>query len=190
MLGIIVDVLYGVCGQSCLDERVFAAASEGDAGLASRTATLEHACVAGADAERKGIGGDVRPCLVDHGNDAHGHRHALHAYTGVEGAAPAHASKRVILPGDLLEGGGNGLEAGGIEHEPVKKGARHACRARAFHVASVRGNDGGRPLADETGCGLYGCRPRRRRSLAHRMRRGPRKPARHQFPGTVLSRRA
>ena len=135
MLGIIVDVLNGVCGQSCLDERVFAAASEGDAGLACRTATLEHACVAGADAERKGIGGDVRPCLVDHGNDAHGHRHALHAYTGVEGAAPAHASKRVILPGDLLEGGGNGLEAGGIEHEPVKKGpGMPAARERSMSL--------------------------------------------------------
>ena len=99
--------------------------------------------IAGLEAERAGIGGDVGAAFIDHADDAERHADALdfHAVRALPGGR--HRADGIGELGDHFEAvcdGGNPLF---IEPEPVEKRRRGACLARLGDILGIGGEDCG-----------------------------------------------
>ena len=154
--GIVLDVLERVCGQAGLHQGGPARRHEGEAGLLRSGAALEDAGVARAQAEAEGVCRDIGTGLIDEGDHAQRHGHALDAKPVVERRAVEDAAERVRLAGDLLERRGDAEEPIVVEREAVHQGLLHARGTRALEVAGVCGEDGALVGADPRGGGEKG----------------------------------
>ena len=141
------DVLRRVCGQAGLGECVTAAVDDRLAGVLRGRAPLEHAGVAGAQAEREGVGRDVGARLVDDGDHPERDAELLDAHARGERATPRDAADRVVLPGDLAQRRGYRAQAGPVEEQAVLERRGHPGRAGAPEVGGVGGADGLRARA-------------------------------------------
>ena len=94
-----------------------------------RAAAQDHG-IAGLEAERAGVGGDVRAALVDHADDAERHAHALDAHA----VRPRHDAMTVPTGSLSVRTTSmpvrHGLDAVGVEREAVDEGAGRAARFR------------------------------------------------------------
>ena len=82
----------------------------------------QHHRVAALEAERAGVGGHVRPALVNDADDAERRRHAFDDEAVWAGEGREHPSDRIGQRGDVLEPARDRLDAAGIESEPVDQG--------------------------------------------------------------------
>ncbi len=67
-------------GQSGFDQAFDQRGMDRAAGAEALGAAAQDRGIAGLEAERAGIGGDIRPALIDHADDAERHPHALDAH--------------------------------------------------------------------------------------------------------------
>ena len=109
-------------------------------------AAAQHHRVAALEAQRAGVGGDVRAALVDHADDAERRRDALdrEAVRPLEGGE--HAPDRVGQRGDLLDAARDCLDAGGVESQTVEESVGDALGARLREIARVGVEHLGRAL--------------------------------------------
>jgi len=108
----------------------------GGRGEAFRAAAQDRG-VAGLEAQRAGVGGDVGAAFVDDAD--HPQRHGDAADQQPVGAFPLgqHAAHRIGQPGDVLQALGHGLDALGIEHQAVDHRRREALVRGRRHVLGV-----------------------------------------------------
>ena len=106
-----------------------------------RAAAQDHA-VAGLDAQRRRVGGHVRARLVDHGDDAQRHAHALDPDAVGAGLAAGDLADRVRQRGDLAQRPGDAGQARGIQGQAIEHRAARSPCAGGLEVARVGGEDG------------------------------------------------
>ncbi len=99
--------------------------------------------IAGLEAERAGIGGDVGAAFIDDADDAERHADALdfHAVRPLPGGRDR--ADGIGEVGDDLEPGRDGRDPLFIEREPVEKRRRSARLARLSEVLGIGGEDRG-----------------------------------------------
>ena len=135
--------LDGSLGQARLAQAARQAHLDGAAGMMALRAAAQDRGVAGLEAQRAGVGRHVGPALVDDADHAQRHAHALDSEA--IGARPLgdHGADRIGQRGDLLEPLGHGLDALGVEHQPVEERCRPLGLAGGGQVARVGLDDGG-----------------------------------------------
>ena len=134
--------------------------------MAVRAAAQDHG-VAGLERQRAGVGGDVRPALVDHADDAERHPHAL----------DGHAVRPRPGFGDLADRIGEArAPRRGLRPSPRRAGRSSASRSR-----NGGGQAGGLAVGDD---------PRRWRRGSRTWRRGSPAPCRRARDPSAPSRRA
>ncbi len=112
--------------------------------------------IAGLEAERAGIRGDIGPALVDHADDAERHPHALDAHAVGPPPRRHDGADRILELADHIEAGRHGLDALGIERQPIEEGRRCAAGFRLGPIFRIGGEDRRARAAD----GLGHCRQR------------------------------
>ncbi len=116
----------------------------GDRGIGMdrlRAAAQDHA-VAGLDAQRRGVGGDVRARLVDHRDHPQRHAYLLHADAIGPRVVAGHLADRVRQRGNLAQGVGHAGQALPVQGQAIEHRRAHALVARSLQVAFVGGQDG------------------------------------------------
>ena len=126
---------------------------DGGRGAEGIRAAAQDRGIARLEAERAGIGGDVRAALEDDADDAERRAHAL----DMESVRPVpcghDAAHRVGEAGDRLQPFRHRLDARLGERQPVDEGGAAAGLSHVGDVMSVLGEDGGGVLAQRAGCG-------------------------------------
>lgn len=108
-------------GEHVLDDR-----ERGRVGALGRVAAAQQGRVAGFDAQRHHVHGDIGTRLVDHADHTHRHAHLLQAQT-VGGLEAAHdLPHRVGQRGHMAHVLGRGRDARHVEFEPVELARVHA----------------------------------------------------------------
>jgi len=97
--------------------------------------------IAGFEREAAGIGGYVRPALVDDTDDAEWHGDPLDRKAVRTRPFGQHAADRIGQGGDRLEPGGDRLDAFGIKCQPVAQRDGHTVALGFGQVAAVGGED-------------------------------------------------
>ena len=110
-------------------------------GMEAVGAAAQHHGVAALQAQRAGVGGDVRPALVNDADDAERRRHSLDLQAVRPLESRQDASDRIGQGGDVLEPARDCLDALGIEREPVEKGGGEALGVRLGQIARIGGQD-------------------------------------------------
>ena len=93
-------------------------------GMEAVRAAAQHHRVAGLEAQRAGVGGDVGPALVDDADDAERRRDALDRQPVRPLERRQHPADRIGQGGDLLEPARHRLDALGVERQPVDERRR------------------------------------------------------------------
>ena len=123
-------------GEHVLDDR-----QRGRVGAFGRVAAAQQGRVAGFDAQRHHVHGNVGACLIDHADHTHRHAHLLQAQA-VGGFEPAHnLPHRVGQHGHMAHVLRRGRDAWHVEFEPVELACVHAFVERLAHVERVRRGD-------------------------------------------------
>ena len=97
--------------------------------------------VAGLEAKRAGIDGDVGPAFVDHADDTERDPHALDAHAVRTPPRRQNRADRVLELADDVETGGGVRDALGVKRQPIEKGRGRAGGLRLRHVFGVGGED-------------------------------------------------
>ena len=122
--------------------------------------------VAGFDANGRGVRADIRARFVNHADDANRRRHTPDAQTVRPHPFLGAAAQRIGQTGDVLQAAGHGVDARGIQRQPVAHGRRAGERR---HV-TVIGRLNGRRMPAQ-------CRARLAQGLVAGGRRQPRQGA-------------
>ena len=133
------------------------------AAMALRAAAQDRG-IAGLEAERGGIGGDVRAALVDDADDAERHPHALDGHAVRPRPALRHRADRIGERAHHVERLGHGGDALVVERQPVEERRRRAGCLGLGQVLGIGGEDIGLVRADRR-------RHRRERGVLLRRRR-------------------
>ncbi|EAU62203.1 conserved hypothetical protein [Stigmatella aurantiaca DW4/3-1] len=140
------DLLDGVLGQPRLPQPPREGPGDGLVGAGRLAAPPEQRRVAALEAQGGRVARHVGTCLVDHQH--HPQRQADLAHLEAVGAAPGlrDFSHGVFQPGQGLHGAGHGLQARGIQEEPVEEGGVFTGPSGRGHVLGAGGEDvrGGR----------------------------------------------
>ncbi len=123
--------------------------------MAVGAAAQDHG-VAGFQGQRAGVGGDVRPALVDHADDAERHFHALDGHAVRPRPGFGDPADRIGEPAHHVEAFGHRLDALVVQRQPVERGGG---QARGLAVGEVVGVGG-----EDVGSGWRGSRPPCRRA--------------------------
>ncbi len=97
--------------------------------------------VAGFERQPAGVGGHVRPALIDDPDDAERHRDALDVEAVGPGPAGERAADRVGQFGDRLETRRDRLKPLGIERQPVAQSGRQTVAVGLGEIARVGGEN-------------------------------------------------
>ena len=116
-----------------------------------RGGAAQHDRVAGLQAQRGGVDGDVRPRLVDDGDDAERHAHLAHVEPVGEPVAVDHLADGVGQRGDRPHRVGDRRDPRGIEREPVHQRVGEPGLAPGLEVARVGLEDLRRALLERVG---------------------------------------
>ena len=103
-----------------------------------------------------GVGGHIRPGLVDDGDDAERSPLALDLDAVVELPAVGDDADRVGQSGHLAEPGSHARDAGVCEQQPVEQRLAHTFAASLLHVIGVGGEDAGSGCVETVGHGSEG----------------------------------
>ena len=104
------------------------------------TAAQDHA-VAGLQAQRRGVGGDVRPRLVDHRDHAERHAHAFDLDAVGPRFAAGDLADRIGQIGDLAQRVGDARKPLRIKHQPVEHRAADAFCFSRTQIFGIGGED-------------------------------------------------
>ncbi len=115
--------LHRGLGQAGRAQALRDAGMDGGGGTRALGAAAQDDRIAGFQAQRRGIGGDVGAAFEDHADDAERLRDAAHHQA--IGARPfgEHAADRVGQGRDILEPRGHRLDPRRRQHQPVAEGA-------------------------------------------------------------------
>ena len=130
------------------------------AGVMGGGAATKDDGVARAKREADGVGGDVGPGLIDHGDDTERDPDLRKADAGGKRATPDDLAERVGLGGDFEHPGHDAVKPGLVELETVEKRLAHAVFAAALHVSGVGLENGLLALLDPLGSELDRLRTR------------------------------
>ncbi len=119
---------------------------------AFRAAAQDHG-IAGLQAERARIGGDVRAALVDHADNAERHPHPLDPHAVRTPPRCHHRADRILELADDIDAGGHGLDALGVERQAVEEGRSGTRGLRLGDVLGVGGKNSRARAADSLGHG-------------------------------------
>ena len=134
----------------------------------------QHHSVAALEAERAGVGGDIRPALVDDADDAKRRRHPFDDEAVGAGERRQHPTDRIGQVRDLLEPARDRLDATGIESEPVDQGRAQVLRAGRPEIEPIGGENSGGALTQEPRRGVKRAVLFLRRRVGELARRGAR----------------
>ena len=137
-------------------------------------AAAQHDRVAALEAKRAGVGGDVRPALVDDADDAERRRHPVDDEAVGAGEARQHPADRIGQRGDLFEAASDSFDAAVIESEPVDHGGAQVLRPGRREIERVGGKNCGGPLTQQPRCGMKRSVLLFRRRIGELARRGAR----------------
>ena len=126
--------LDGVGGQAGLLEAAHQGAMDGGGRAQAFGAAAQDGGVAGLEAQRAGVGGDVGPALIDHADHPDRHPHPLDGEAVGPGPGRQHRADRVLEPGDHVEPGGDGLDP---RRGRAPAGRGTPCRRRRFRAAAM-----------------------------------------------------
>ena len=104
--------------------------------------------VAGLEAQRAGVGGDIGPALVNHADNTQRRRDALDAQAIGPLEHGQHTAHGVGQIGDFLHAARHRLDALLVEGEPIHRRSERVGGLRLRHVQRVRGKDRRAGLAD------------------------------------------
>ena len=142
---------------------------------AVRAAAQDHG-IAGLEAQRAGIGGDVRPALVDHADDAERHAHALDAHAVRPRPGRHDGADRIGELAHHVEAVRHGLDPRRVERQPVEEGRGRAGALASARSSAIGGEDCRLRAADGLGHGgeravLLGGRRQRQHARGRRASR-------------------
>ena len=143
-------------GQAGLAQALAERGDDGAARAQAVGAAAQDRGIAGFQAQRAGIGGHVRPALVDDADDAERHAHALDGHAVRPGPGFGNDADGILERAHRVDGGGDGLHPRGIERKPVEEGAGHAGGARLGDILGIGGQNAGYLRADGAGHELQG----------------------------------
>ena len=178
----VVDQDQRVLGQAGLGEPLAERRRDGEVGAQRGAAPPQQRGVPGLEAEPGGVGGDVRPVLVDDRHDAERHPHPLDLEPVRAPPAVEHLADRVGQRGHLAQAGGHGPDPGVGQPEPVERARLHAAGGRGLQVGLVGGQHLGGPLLQHLGGGQQG-------GVLGRGRRRGEDPGRSRRPATQVGHR-
>jgi hypothetical protein len=144
--------LHRILRQAGRAQPVAQAADDGAGGMRAFAAAAQEDGAAGLEAERPGIGGDVRAAFEDHADHAERLRHA----PDHEAVRPCpfgqHAAHRIGQGSDVLQPARHCLHARGRQHQPVAEGGGQP--RRGGEVGRVGVEDRGLARAQGGGGGV------------------------------------
>jgi hypothetical protein len=111
----------------------------------------KHDRVAGLQAQRGGVDGDVRARLIDDRDHAERHAHLAHVEPVREPEAVDHLPDGIGQGGDRAHGAGDRADPRGVERQPVHQRGREPGLAAGLEVAGVGLEDLGRALLECVG---------------------------------------
>jgi hypothetical protein len=126
----------------------------GATGLSALGTAAKDDSVAGFQAQRTGIGGDVGTTLVDDADDAERHAHALDQHAVGTSPLRDHRTDGVVECSDVLQTFCHGRDPGIVELQSVEHGAGQAALHGLLHVNAVGDENLGTLIPERRGCGL------------------------------------
>ena len=133
---------HGVLVHAGVAQGLAQAGGDGGVGAHRFLAAAQDHAVAGLQAQRRGVGGDVGTRLVDHADHTQRHAHALDLEALVGGVALGDLADRVRQAGDVAQRVGDAGQALLVQRQAVEHGLADALLARGLHVLGVGGQDG------------------------------------------------
>src|SRR5580698_308347 len=107
--------------------------------------------ITGLEAERAGIGGDIRPALVNHGDNAERDAYARNAHAVRPPPRFHDGADRIFELADHVEARRHRFDALGIKRQPVEEGRAGATRLRFGAILRIGGEDRGARAPDRLG---------------------------------------
>ena len=116
---------------------------DGEVGMDRLGAAAQDHAIAGHQAQRRGVGGDVGARLVDHRDHAERDAHALDRQAIRPRLAAGRHADRIGQFGHFAQRAGDAGHARLVQPQPVEHGALHALRRGLAHVLGVGGQHRG-----------------------------------------------
>ena len=143
-------------GQAGLAQALAERGDDGAAGAQAVRAAAQDRRIAGFQAQRAGIGGHVRPALVDDADDAERHPHPFDGHAVRPRPGFGNDANGILERTHRVDGGGDRLHPRRIERQPVEEGAGHAGGARLGDIFGIGGQNAGYLPPDGAGHELQG----------------------------------
>ncbi len=131
----------GRLGKPGLPEAGSQAGVDRGRGMEAVRPAAQHDSVAALETKSARVGRHVRSALVDDADDAERRRHALDDEAVGASEGRQHAADRVRQRRHLLQAARDRFDAGVVQREPVKKGARQTLRLADVQIPRVGGKD-------------------------------------------------